>query len=151
MPCRIQTFRKSITQMLIWLGILNGMNVGYRPHHWASLVTHQNCRFPLCFIPGLAWIQEELFKFSPQILNGFVLPLETQFSCQPIFGVCDLKLTYELTSSQCYSPKLRSTNPLSSKVNLLTLGCGEGKQSFYCKVLSVGPSKEKRQLMLKRH
>ena len=37
-----------------------------------------------------------------------------------------------------------------SKANVLTPGCGEGKYSIYCKVPSVGPSKENGQLMLRR-
>ena len=37
-------------------------------------------------------------------------------------------------------------SPTCSKANLLTLGCGEGKCKVYCRA----PSKESRQLTLKR-
>ena len=46
----------------------------------------------------------------------------------------------------CYLTKLGSTLLPHSKATLLTLGCGEGKHSVYCRA----PSKENRQLVLKR-
>ena len=46
--------------------------------------------------------------------------------------------------------KLGSTCPTHSKINLLTLSDDEGKNSIYCKVPSMGPSKENGQLMLER-
>ena len=45
-----------------------------------------------------------------------------------------------------YQTKLGSTRPVHSKASVLTLDCGEGKYSVYCKV----PSVENGQLRLKR-
>lgn len=39
---------------------------------------------------------------------------------------------------------------MCSQAHLLTVGCGEGGFSIHCKVLNVGPSKDIRQLVLKR-
>lgn len=48
-------------------------------------------------------------------------------------------------SSHWYQTKLGSTRPMHSKASPLTLGCGAGKYSIYCRV----PNKENRQLMFR--
>lgn len=46
----------------------------------------------------------------------------------------------------CYQTKFRSTCPTQSAAHQLTLHCGEGNFSVYCRI----PNEEKGQLMLKR-
>ena len=46
----------------------------------------------------------------------------------------------------CYQTKLQVHSLGHSKANLLTLDCGEGKRSVYCRA----PSKESRLLVLQR-
>lgn len=57
-----------------------------------------------------------------------------------------LKLLLKSVPPGCYETEPGFTRPNCSKTNLLTLGSGEGKYSLYCRV----PSKENRQLLLKR-
>ena len=52
--------------------------------------------------------------------------------------------------SFCYQANLGSAHLMCSRANLPIPGCGKGKCSIYCKAFSVGPSKENRQLRLKR-
>ena len=40
--------------------------------------------------------------------------------------------------------------PSAQQSQSTNTGCGDGKHSIYCKALNMGPSKENRQLMLKR-
>ena len=86
------------------------------------------------------------YDWSGSAYAGYIRSKYPQILVPPSPGPCPPSI-----QGTTVSPKqtwVRS--PARSKANLLTLGCGEGKYSVYCKAPNVGPSKENGQLMRKR-